>query len=472
MKNFKSIVFIILFLAVSNIILAAPPIPIDSLIRNGITLMDAGSIDQSIAIFEQAIKLKSKNPGANYYLGIAYYKKGDFEKATKYLKNALKFNFDPVKTHVAMGDVYQATDDKQNALLEFYQAIKLSPKSPVLHSKLGDIYLQNRTFDLAEQEYTTALKYDSMFAPSIVGHGNLARHKGKSQDAEKLFEKAKKIAPDYAPTYLFLGRLYSEMGQFKKSLAELTKYTELMPKDPEGYKAVSEIYTQFKGFDSAIVYTNKAITAGDTSPGSMRFLGYLYLRARKPALAKEALKQAVARSPDDVNGWIDLGKAYLQSDDSAQYAVGAFNHARALDSFSIENYAFDFGTAYYKAAKYDSAAEMYSIKIRLDTMAAGAYVNRAFAYIQIKKYDEAIKDLEKGIMMKPDYTQWHLTLAQLYAFQNKTKQARTEFNTVLKLDPKNKEAKDGLAKLTATPTQVVPQFNYQEEEKQDEQFNP
>jgi len=470
-KIFKPIV-IIAFLTISNLVLAASPSPVDSLVKNGIALINAGSVDQSITMFEQAIKVKSKHPEANYYLGIAYLKKSDFEKSIKFLKNALKYNYDPIKTHVALGDAYQTSGDKQNALLEYYQAIKLSPKSPALHSKLGDVYLQNRTFDLAEQEYTTSLKYDSLHAPGIVGHGNLARHKGKVQDAEKLFEKAKAIAPGYAPTYLFLGRLYSEMGQFKKSLAELTKYTELTPKDPDGYKAISEIYTQFKGFDSAIVYTNKAIATGDTSTGSLRFLGYLYLRARKPVLAKEALKQAVTRTPDDINGWVDLGKAYLQSGDSARYTIDAFSHARALDSFSVETYAFDLGTAYYQAEKYDSAAEMYSIKVRLDTMAAGAYVNRAYSYVQIKKYDEAVKDLEKGISIKPDYAQWHLTLAQLYAFQNKTKQARTEFNTVLKLDPKNKEAKDGLAKLVAAPVQVVPQFNYQEEEQEDEQFNP
>ncbi len=472
MKHLTRVVFIILLLTFGNILFAAPQAPVDSLVRTGVALLDAGSSDKAITVLEQAVKAKSKHPEANYYLGIAYYKKSDFEKSLKYLKNALKFNYDPIKTHIALGDVYQTSNNKQDALLEYYQAIKLSPKSPALHSKLGDVYLQNRTFALADSEYTTALKYDSLFAPGIVGHGNLAKYKGQIQDAEKLFEKAKSIAPTYAPTYLFLGRLYSEMGQFKKSLAELMRYTELMPNDPEGYKAVSEIYTQFKGFDSAIVYTNKAIAAGDTSTGSLRFLGYLYLRAKKPVQAKEALKQAIARSPDDVNGWIDLGKAYMQSGDSAQYATDAFSHAYALDSFSISTFAFDFGIAFYQAAKYDSAAEMYSIKIRLDTMAAGAYVNRALAYIQIKKYDEAVKDLEKGVMMKPDYAQWHLWLAQLYAFQNKIKQARTEFNTVLKLDPKNKDAKDGLAKLVAQPTQVIPQFNYQEEEQEDEQFNP
>lgn len=472
MKNFKFILYIIItFFVIVNFDFAAPQVQIDQLLREGMALMDSGSVDVAIAKFEQAIKLKSKHPEGNYLLGAAYFEKTDFEKSLKYLKNALKFNYDPIKTHAALGETYQAMGDKQNALLEYYQAIKLAPKSKVLHTALGNIYLQNRTFDLAEQEFATALKYDSMYVPGIVGQGNLAKYKGEAQNALKLFEKAKAIDANYAPTYMFLGRLYSEIGQFKKSLAELMKYTELMPKDADGYKAVSEIYTQFRGFDSAIVYTNKAIAVGDTSTGSLRFLGYLYLRAKKPAMARDALKQSVTRSPNDVNGWIDLGKAYLQSGDSNQYVLEAFSKARDLDSFTVPNYAFDFGIAYYQAAKYDSSIYMFSVKIRLDTMAAGAYFNRALAYIQMKKYDEAVSDLEKGVKIKPDYAQGHLWLGQLYAFQNKTKQARTEFNTVLKLDPKNKEAKDGLVKLTATPAQVIPQFNYQEEEE-NEQYNP
>jgi predicted TPR repeat methyltransferase len=65
--------------------------------------------------------------------------------------------------------------------------------------------------------------------------------------------------------------------------------------------------------------------------------------------------------------------------------------------------------------------------------------------------------------LNPKYIRGHLWLGQTYEFLGNKAGAKTEYNTVLKLDPKSKEARDareGLKRLTrpATPTQP----NYQD----------
>lgn len=456
-----------------SLILISWAASIDQLMKEGIALRDSGKVDQSIMKFEQIIKSKSKNPEANYNLGLSYYKKTDYEAALKFLNNALKFGFEPIKTHIALGQVYQAKGDKQQGEFEYNQALQLNPRSAELHTLLADVYLDNRSFTLAEQEYNNALKIDTAYLPAIIGLGNYYNQKRQSQDALNQYERAKAIDSNYASTYYYLARYYTEKQDFMKSIENLNKYIQLQPKDPNGYIALAQNYSQGKNFAVAINNFKLAQANGDTSLSTLKYLSYLYLRTRQPAEAREILRQITTRNPDDVNAWVDFAKANLQADtfqSSFQSAISAYQQAIKLDSTQIPAIAFDLGLAYYQAAKFDSSELWFTKKIEQDTLAAGAYINRALAFIQLKKYKESIKDLEKGVKLKPDHVQAHLWLAQVYAILKMNSQAKTEANKVLKLDPKNKEAKDLLANLNKPPP-VQPQ-NYYDDEEEEEELPP
>jgi tetratricopeptide (TPR) repeat protein len=463
----KSSRIIILLIAFVLISWAAS---IDQLMKEGVALRDSGKIDQSITKFEQILKSKSKNPEANYNIGISYYKKADFETALKYLNNALKFGFDPIKTHIALGQVYQTKGDKQQGEFEYNQALQLNPRSPELHTLLAYVYLDNRSFTLAEQEYNNALKIDTAYLPAIVGLGNYYIQKRQSQDALNQYERAKAIDSNYAPTYYNLARYYTEKQDFVKSIENLNRYIQLNPKDPNGYIALAQNYSQGKNFPVAIDNFKLAQANGDTSLSTLKYLGYLYLRTKQPLEAREVLRQITTRSPEDVNAWVDFAKSYYQTDSFAS-AISAYQQAIKLDSTQLPILAFDIGLAYYQATKYDSSELWFTKEIEQDTLAAGAYINRALAYIMLKKYKESIKDLEKGVRLKPDYAQAHLWLAQVYASQKMDSKAKTEANKVLKLDPKNKEAKELLENLNKPPP-VQPENYYDEEEEEEEYYPP
>ncbi len=63
-----------------------------------------------------------------------------------------------------------------------------------------------------------------------------------------------------------------------------------------------------------------------------------------------------------------------------------------------------------------------------------AYYNIGVGYLQLKKYDEAIKPLQRVIELKPDYARAHYNLALAYYAVHDRFSADAELKTLEKLD--------------------------------------
>ena len=61
-------------------------------------------------------------------MGWVYYKKGQFDKALKYIKKAVELVPDDPIMLEHMGDVYQKLNDKPNALKFYQKSLKIKEK--------------------------------------------------------------------------------------------------------------------------------------------------------------------------------------------------------------------------------------------------------------------------------------------------------------------------------------------------------
>jgi tetratricopeptide (TPR) repeat protein len=178
------------------------------------------------------------------------------------------------------------------------------------------------------------------------------------------------------------------------------------------------------------------------------------------------LKKILVKTPDDVNTWTELGQTYAKLDSYA-LAIPAYFKAVSIDTLQWTNLAFTMGFAYYQVGKFDSAVAMFSEKIKRDTLAAGAYMNRALAYLQLKKNDSAIKDFEKGLKIQPNYAQGWLWLGQTYHFLGNKAKADAAYRTVIKqtpaTSPLRKEAEKLLKLLYQVATEPVEKIDYQDD---------
>jgi type IV pilus biogenesis/stability protein PilW len=152
--------------------------PDDPILHNdlGLVYMAKDKTDRAIAHFERAIELKpdyslaKNNLGSAYLvrkewdraipvleavtgdmlyatphyplanLGWAYYNKHDYDKARKYLKEALELKPDFFVAQLNLGRTYLATGRLHAALSQFEASAKNNPKDPTLLLELGKTY--------------------------------------------------------------------------------------------------------------------------------------------------------------------------------------------------------------------------------------------------------------------------------------------------------------------------------------------
>ncbi len=458
-KRTFSVALAVLFLNLACATFLAGISP-DQLVKEGVALRDAGKTNEAVAKFAEALKAKPKHSAANYELGYTYLRLGDAENAIKFINQALTYGYKEEKARQLLVSAYLAAGKTTEAGMELQVLLDKIPNNPELLTLHGDLYLQKTgTLYLAVEEYQKALAIDSLYVPAIVGMGNYYKAKRQADSAFVMYEKAIRVNAKFAPAYYNYALLLLEKKQFDKSVAQLNRFITLEPRNPQGYSKLADVYSKMadvnpqeklKYYETAIANVNQSLVLGDTALGTLKFLSFLYRKASKPAENKDNLKRILVKAPLDVPIWVELGQTYARLDSYA-LAIPCYFKAVSIDTAQWTNLAFTMGFAYYQVNKFDSSVAMFSEKVKRDTMAAGAYINRALAYLQLKKNDAAIKDFEKGLKIQPNYAQGWLWLGQTYHFLGNKPKADAAYRKVIKLEPAtstlNKEAQKNLKLL-------------------------
>ncbi len=81
----------------------------------------------------------------------------------------------------------------------------------------------------------------------------------------------------------------------------------------------------------------------------------------------------------------------------------------AMDYFEDANYSYEIGNC-------TKAILEYTRSIKLDPTYAPSYNNRAYTYMRIQDYNEALPDLNKAIELRPNYIQARMNRGDLYNY--------------------------------------------------------
>jgi tetratricopeptide (TPR) repeat protein len=98
---------------------------VQSYIDQGITNSQAGRYDQALQAFDQALKLKPKDPALLTYKGIVYYAKGQNGQAMQLFEEAIKLNPNFGRAYYQRGMIYQNQEKYDKALEDLVKAKSL-----------------------------------------------------------------------------------------------------------------------------------------------------------------------------------------------------------------------------------------------------------------------------------------------------------------------------------------------------------
>lgn len=107
---------------------------------------------------------------------------------------------------------------------------------------------------------------------------------------------------------------------------------------------------------------------------------------------------------------------------------------------ALAEYHFSLAEAYASDGNLDQAIEEFKLTLMFDSSSPLVYTRLAAEYVKKGMFSEAMETCKEAIHRDSNYTDAHLILAGLYSATHEIEAALSEYNRILKINPKNEEA--------------------------------
>jgi stress-induced-phosphoprotein 1 len=101
------------------------------------------------------------------------------------------------------------------------------------------------------------------------------------------------------------------------------------------------------------------------------------------------------------------------------------------------------GNAHFKADRFPEAVKCYEEAAKRNPKDHTVFSNRAAALLKLTAYEDAIKDCDKCLAIKPDFAKAFVRKGHAYFWTKQYNKALSQYEEAIKLDPTFQEAIDG-----------------------------
>ncbi len=274
--------------------LAAFFIPALALLLGGGTIRQAGTWKDSIALWENALKVYSGSSGAAYSnLALAYEGAGRVEEALQAIDHALWLNPRSALFHEQKGALLFHKGMAGDAIREFKASIALNPNQASAHRNLGHVYMKLGKPEDAEKEYEVAIRLDPGLADVQDSLGAIYLGRGRVDLALPAFIQAQALEPANMKYLLDLAYVYQQLKKFDEAIELFKRGIELNPREGVYYLDLGIAYYLKGSYPEAAEHLKKATELQPRNPDILKKLALAYARSGQKDLAEETMRKAV-----------------------------------------------------------------------------------------------------------------------------------------------------------------------------------
>jgi len=182
-----------------------------------------------ISLYEHSVDVTSNNFLAHNNLGFALLGQGKIQEAIAHYTEALRIRPDYADANNNLGSALMRQGKIQEAIAHFTEGLRISPNHPGIHYNLGVVLQGQGKIQEAVVHFTEAVRIRPDYA---IAHNNLGVAlvvQGKVQEAIAHFAKAVQAKPDYAEAHINLGFGYLTIGDKVSALEEYKILRKLNP---------------------------------------------------------------------------------------------------------------------------------------------------------------------------------------------------------------------------------------------------
>ncbi len=286
---------------------------------------NAGYLDEAIARYQTAIKIKSGNYLTYHKLGKTLQEKELFDEARVAYQEAIALNPNFSWSHYFLGATLQAIEEQGEAAAAYRKAIKLNPDFCWSYNNLGDVLMELSEWEEAAVAYRKLVELNPDFCWSYDRLGKALVALENWEDAAAACRKAIELNPDDCWLYNSLGEVLESQENWPEAAVAFGRAIELEPEHSWLYKKLGDALRNQGELERAIAIYEQGINLAPKSCWCYEGLGLSLIAKQQwePAIAN--LVQALHIKPDLFEAYDNIGYALEQQgevdeSDRAEYS--------------------------------------------------------------------------------------------------------------------------------------------------------
>ncbi|MGQ0681469.1 tetratricopeptide repeat protein [Bradyrhizobium sp.] len=265
--------------------------------NRGIAYFSKGEFDRAIRDFDEAIAAKPNNPVLHHNRGLALYNKGDNEGAIRSYEEAISIHPKYAMAHNDRANVYFRMKEYDRAISGYDDAIRLQPRDPIVYANRGNTYRMKGDYDRALRDFEEAIRLNPREPGSIYGRSQVYIDKGDTSRAIADLDEAIRLGPNNADYYNSRGFLLKKQGENDRAIRDFDEAIKLKPRFATAFSNRGDAWRQRGDIERAIMDLSEAIRLDPTVTPAYVSRGLAYEAKGDIEQAKFDFSTVLSRTP-------------------------------------------------------------------------------------------------------------------------------------------------------------------------------
>jgi tetratricopeptide (TPR) repeat protein len=287
---------------------------------------NAGYLDEAIARYQTAIKIKSGNYLTYHKLGKTLQEKELFDEARAAYQRAIALNPNFSWSYHFLGETWQAIEEQGEAAAAYRKAIELNPDFCWTYNNLGDLLMELSEWEEAAVAYRKLVELNPDFCWSYERLGKALVALEKWEEAAAAYRKAIELNPDDCWLYNSLGEVLELQENWPEAAEAFGRAIELESEHSWLYKKLGDALRNQGELERAIAIYEKGINLDPKSCWCYEGLGLSLIAKQQWEPAITNLVQALQIKPDLFEAYDNIGYALEQQGEVDESDRGEYSN--------------------------------------------------------------------------------------------------------------------------------------------------
>lgn len=368
--------------------------------------------DESIAILNKALSFNKNNSEVKYNLGFTYKLMGKNDEACDCFEYVISENPNDVLAYNHLGSIYATKKDYQKSISIYKRGLQIDPNHPILQYNLARSYVATNSDLDAFKAFEAALRAKPSWKDAVKEYSALLNKYSRTKESCEVIQKAINLYPTDGHLYYLLGKSFLVQTDYESAVKSFEKAISLDKTNPSYYEKLIFAYEREQKYDEGLEVAEKGIELFPNNIKIMREKVHLLFSAKKLNTGASVLKNLSELTTRDPHVKDLMGQYYICCDNKKNVAL-CFDKIRKLNP-SYQNYLY----------------------------------NAAYRYIQVEKYEEAVKCLKVFSASQQKNPLPLILLARIEEFKNNYESAIEILKKALSMNPNLNLAKEGISRLS------------------------